>query len=127
MTRQWDSLGYQGRNFVATGPHAHELTELNARPAKEPIRIYAGLQSADSTEGRVAVVLSELQRTHAFDRKVLVIIPTTGTGWSIRWLHGPSNRCTTATPRWSRCSTRNCPAGFRFSPTSRRLWTPARR
>src|SRR6201998_3463655 len=78
---QWDTLGYQGRNFVATGPHAHELTELHGRPAKEPIRIYAGLQTADSTEGRVAVVLSELQRTHAFDRKLLVIIPTTGTGW----------------------------------------------
>ena len=40
----WDTLGFQGRNFVATGPHADELTELNGRPAKEPIRIYAGLQ-----------------------------------------------------------------------------------
>jgi uncharacterized membrane protein len=77
----WDTLGYQGRNFVATGPHADELTELNGRPAKEPIRIYAGLATADTTEGRLAVLLSELQRTHAFDRKLLVIIPTTGTGW----------------------------------------------
>ncbi|TDO14222.1 putative membrane protein [Mycobacterium sp. BK086] len=77
----WDTLGFQGRNFVATGPHAPELTELNRRPAKEPIRIYAGLETADTTEGRVAVLLSELQRTKAFERKVLVIIPTTGTGW----------------------------------------------
>ena len=78
---QWDSLGYQGRNFVATGPHANELTELNGHPAKEPIRIYTGLQSADTMTGRLAVLLSELQRTRAFDRKLLVIIPTTGTGW----------------------------------------------
>ncbi|EHB57921.1 Uncharacterized conserved protein UCP007542 [Mycolicibacterium rhodesiae JS60] len=77
----WDTLGFQGRNFVATGPHAAELTELNGRPAKEPIRIYAGLETADTTEGRLAVLLSELQRTKAFERKVLVIIPTTGTGW----------------------------------------------
>jgi uncharacterized membrane protein len=77
----WDSLGFQGRNFVGTGPGAVELTELNGRPAKEPIRIYAGLQSASSTEARVAVLLSELQRTRAFDRRLLVIIPTTGTGW----------------------------------------------
>ncbi|MCX2928817.1 alpha/beta-hydrolase family protein [Mycobacterium sp. CVI_P3] len=77
----WDTLGFQGRNFVASGPHAAELTELNGRPAKEPIRIYAGLETADTTEGRLAVLLSELQRTKAFDRKVLVIIPTTGTGW----------------------------------------------
>ena len=77
----WDSLGFQGRNFIGTGPHAADLTELNGRPAKEPIRIYAGLQSGSTTEERVALVLSELQRTRAFDRKLLVIIPTTGTGW----------------------------------------------
>jgi uncharacterized membrane protein len=27
------------------------------------------------------LLLSELERTHAFDREVLVIVPTTGTGW----------------------------------------------
>lgn len=77
----WESLGFQGRNFVGTGPRAADLTELNGTPAREPIRIYAGLQTAATTEARVAVLLSELQRTRAFDRKVLVIIPTTGTGW----------------------------------------------
>lgn len=77
----WDSLGFQGRNFTGTGPDAEELAALNGRPAKEPIRIYAGLQTATTVEARVAVLLSELQRTRAFDRKLLVIIPTTGTGW----------------------------------------------
>lgn len=77
----WQTLGFQGRNFVATGPRADELTALNGRPAKQPIRIYAGLQSADTTAGRVALLLSELQRTRAYERSVLVIIPTTGTGW----------------------------------------------
>jgi len=77
----WGTLGYQGRNFVATGPHAAELTKLNRRPAKEPIRVYAGLQTADTDEGRMDVVVRELERTGAFDRKLLVLIPTTGTGW----------------------------------------------
>lgn len=77
----WDTLGFQGRNFVATGPDAADLTGLSGRPAREPIRIYAGLQSGQSTESRVAVLLSELQRTRAFERRLLVIIPTTGTGW----------------------------------------------
>ncbi|OBF16221.1 alpha/beta hydrolase [Mycobacterium sp. ACS4331] len=77
----WDTLGYQGRNFVATGPSAEELTRINGRPAKEPIRVYAGLQTADTDEGRLAVLLSELERTHAFERKALIIVPTTGTGW----------------------------------------------
>jgi uncharacterized membrane protein len=77
----WESLGYQGRNFVATGPHAAELARLNGRPAKEPIRVYAGLHTAPDDQGRLAVLLGELERTGAFSRKVLVIAPTTGTGW----------------------------------------------
>jgi uncharacterized membrane protein len=77
----WDSLGYQGRNFVATGPHAAELSRLNGRSAKEPIRVYAGLHTAPDDQGRLAVLLGELERTGAFTRKLLVIAPTTGTGW----------------------------------------------
>jgi uncharacterized membrane protein len=77
----WDTLGYQGRNFVATGPHADELTRLNGGPAREPIRVYAGLQTADTDQARMDVLVRELERTHAFDRKLLVLIPTTGTGW----------------------------------------------
>ncbi|AIY45091.1 alpha/beta hydrolase [Mycolicibacterium fortuitum] len=77
----WDSLGFQGRNFVATGPRAAELEEVNGAPAKEPIRVYAGLHTGDTDDQRIAVLLSELERTHAFDRKLLVIVPTTGTGW----------------------------------------------
>ena len=77
----WDSLGYQGRSFVATGPGADELTRINGKPAKEPIRVYVGLQSADTDEARMALLLSELERTGAFEREVLVIAPTTGTGW----------------------------------------------
>jgi uncharacterized membrane protein len=77
----WETLGFQGRNFVATGPHADELERVNGSPANEPIRVYAGLQTADTDEQRMAVVLSELERTGAFDREVLAIIPTTGTGW----------------------------------------------
>ena len=77
----WETLGFQGRNFVATGPHVDELTRLNGRPAKEPIRAYVGLNTADDDESRMAVLLSELERTGAFNRKLLVIVPTTGTGW----------------------------------------------
>jgi uncharacterized membrane protein len=77
----WDTLGFQGRNFVATGPHADELTRINGRPAKEPVRVYVGLNTADTDQSRIAVLMSELERTGAFTRKVLVIVPTTGTGW----------------------------------------------
>ncbi|HEX2402398.1 MAG TPA: alpha/beta-hydrolase N-terminal domain-containing protein, partial [Mycobacterium sp.] len=41
----WETLGFQGRNFVSTGPHADDLTRLNGRPAKEPVRVYVGLNT----------------------------------------------------------------------------------
>jgi uncharacterized membrane protein len=54
---------------------------LTGRPAKEPIRVYAGLETAGDTDARMRVIVDELERTGAFDRKTLVVIPTTGTGW----------------------------------------------
>ncbi len=74
----WASRAVTSSAPVRTPPTSPSST---GAPAKEPIRIYAGLETADTTEGRVATLLSELQRTKAFERKVLVIIPTTGTGW----------------------------------------------
>lgn len=77
----WASLGSQGRSFVAGGVHAAELTRINGRPAREPIRVYAGLHSAADDRARMQLLIDELERTHAFDRRVLVVVPTTGTGW----------------------------------------------
>ncbi|MFF0814809.1 alpha/beta hydrolase [Rhodococcus sp. NPDC003318] len=77
----WETLGYEGRDFVYRGLHANELTEYNGAPAKEPIRVYAGLGTADDTDARLDVIIRELERTGAFGRKALVVIPTTGTGW----------------------------------------------
>lgn len=77
----WATLGSQGRSFVAGGVHAAELTLINGRPAREPIRVYAGLHSAGDDQARMQLLLDELDRTRAFDRRVLVVVPTTGTGW----------------------------------------------
>ena len=77
----WDTLGRQGRSFVATGPTIDDLNELHGSGAIEPIRVYAGLKSADSVEGRAQLVLDELVRTNAFDREVLIVATTTGTGF----------------------------------------------
>ncbi|GAA2745778.1 alpha/beta-hydrolase family protein [Terrabacter aerolatus] len=77
----WELLGRQGRYFVGGGPTVAELDAANGGGAKEPIRVYAGLRSADTVQGRADLVLAELKRTGAFDRKVLVIATTTGTGF----------------------------------------------
>jgi uncharacterized membrane protein len=77
----WDSLGLQGRNFVGQGPTPAQLAAFSGRPALEPVRAYAGLASAGSVDQRAALAVRDLERAGGFDRKVLVIVTTTGTGW----------------------------------------------
>ena len=77
----WESLGRKGRTFVATGPTVEELNAYHGGGAVEPIRVYAGLKSARTPAARAELVLEELQRTGAFEREVLVVATTTGTGF----------------------------------------------
>ncbi|MGY1807914.1 alpha/beta hydrolase [Blastococcus sp. SYSU D00669] len=77
----WEELGLQGRNFVGTGPTPEELQAFSGRPALQPVRAYAGLASAEDVEDRAALAVRDLERAGGFDRAVLVVISTTGTGW----------------------------------------------
>lgn len=77
----WDTLGREGRNFVAGGPSAQQISTVTGRPALTPIRVYAGRTSADSVDGIAEQVIAELHRTRAFERKVLAVVTTTGRGW----------------------------------------------
>ena len=77
----WDTLGRQGRDFVGRGPNRQQLTAFAGRPATEPIRVYAGLDSARTVQDRVRLVLKEMDRTGAFDRSVVAVVIPTGTGW----------------------------------------------
>jgi uncharacterized membrane protein len=77
----WSTLGRQGKTFVAGGPTPTMITRFTGKPAMEPIRVYAGLQSAPTIAAESALAVRELERTGAFRRKVLVVATTTGTGW----------------------------------------------
>lgn len=77
----WDSLGNQGRTFIGGGPDSAELRAFSGQAPKEPIRIYAGLDSAPTARERAELVVRELRRTGGFDRAVLCLVTTTGTGW----------------------------------------------
>ena len=41
----WDTLGWQGRNFIGKGPSVSDIEKFTGQPAMEPIRVYAGLAS----------------------------------------------------------------------------------
>ena len=77
----WSSLGRQGRNFVAKGPTTTQIQDFTHQPAMEPIRTYAGLESAGTSEERAALAVKDLERAGGFQRKYLVVFTTTGSGW----------------------------------------------
>lgn len=79
----WESLGRQGRSFVASGPTVEELNAFQGGGAMQPIRIYAGLKSADTLQQRADLVLEDLKRAGAFERDLLVVATTTGTGFLV--------------------------------------------
>jgi uncharacterized membrane protein len=77
----WSSLGHQGRIFVGGGPSTAQLSAFNAAPAVEPIRAYAGLNSAEGIKATAELAARELERTGGLNRKVVAVATTTGTGW----------------------------------------------
>lgn len=78
---KWKELGRMGRRFIASGPTAVEISAITGRPAKQPVRVYVGLGSGDTTQARARLALDELKRQHGFERKLLIVITPTGTGW----------------------------------------------
>lgn len=77
----WVHLGKDGRQFVASGPSAEKIRTFTGKPAKQPIRVYAGLDNADGRDAQINLVIRELERTGAFERKFLMVTVPTGSGW----------------------------------------------
>lgn len=77
----WDSLGKQGRRFTGMGPTTAQLQSFNGKTPTPPIRVYVGYDTVAGIKERAALAVKELERTHAFERSVLVVITPTGTGW----------------------------------------------
>lgn len=80
----WDDLGYQGRTFTGAATTVEDIAAFypeEREAIKPPIRVYAGLKSAESVEERAQLVVDELVRTNAQDRSLLMLVASTGTGW----------------------------------------------
>ncbi|MAT72142.1 MAG: hypothetical protein CMJ58_21760 [Planctomycetaceae bacterium] len=91
----WNVIGRQGKSFVAGGPTQDDISEFWGRDVPRPLRVYAGLDAAPTTESRAQIVLDELQRVGGFDRRVLIVATPTGTGWldpgavdTVEFIHG---------------------------------------
>jgi uncharacterized membrane protein len=77
----WDDLGREGRKFTGRGPTVDEISAVTGRESLEPIRVYAGMAAADSVEDRAALAVRDLVRAGGFERRNLLVVTTTGTGW----------------------------------------------
>lgn len=81
----WESIGRQGKHFISLGPSESDLIdfwgEANKASIQTPIRVYAGIDTAETPEQRAAIALDELIRVGGFERSLLVVATPTGTGW----------------------------------------------
>ncbi|MBX3414292.1 MAG: alpha/beta-hydrolase family protein [Pirellulales bacterium] len=90
----WDTIGLQGKRFIAAGPTQQSIREFWGQEAKQPLRVYVGMRTAEEMEERADLALEELKRIGGFDRSLLIVATPTGTGWldpgavdTIEYLH----------------------------------------
>ncbi len=79
------TLGYEGQMFVTSGPSPEQIAAATGEPAIEPIRAYAGRHANEPLDEVADRVVAELRRTGAFDRSVIAVLTSTGTGWVDDW------------------------------------------
>ena len=78
----FDTLSREGRRFVNMALTREEIADVMGVPAvADPIRLFVGLDSAAELEDRVDLLMDELVRTGAFERKVLCFASPTGSGY----------------------------------------------
>ena len=103
----WESVGGQGRVFLGRGPSRLDIAQVCGGEAMEPIRVYSGMPTGGSgIEQAAATVVAELHRTGAFDRAVILIAASTGSGWVDEWQVQPlefltRGNCATASLQYS--------------------------
>ncbi len=77
----YDTLARDGRRFVWFRTPAEQISTVDGQ-AGEPVRVYIGLESADTPEQRVELAMRELERLGAFDRGTLLIMSPAGSGYA---------------------------------------------
>jgi uncharacterized membrane protein len=70
-----------GKQFIAGGPTKQQISQFWGNDALQPLRVYVGLDAAETPQERAELALRELIRVGGFDRKLLVVATPTGTGW----------------------------------------------
>ncbi len=77
----WETLSREGRRFVNMALTTGEIEAVTGKEGIAPIRAFVGLDSADTVDSRVWLMMNELERLGAFERSVICLCSPTGTGY----------------------------------------------
>ncbi len=76
-------LGREGARFVGTGTTGEDVAYVTGQKRIcAPIRVFVGVDAADTIEQRVGLAIAELRRTGAFERTCVVVQSPAGTGYA---------------------------------------------
>ncbi|WP_199546736.1 alpha/beta-hydrolase family protein [Streptomyces sp. N35] len=84
---EWDDLGFQGRNFTGSVLSGRQISQFTKEPAQEPVRVYISSSAPEAFDdeepfrAQAELAVRELRRTGGFEREILTIAGTTGSGW----------------------------------------------
>ena len=78
----FETLGLQGRRLVSVATPLSDIEVVMGEEArKEPVRVFIGVDSAQSLDERVELAIQELRRTGGFDRSTIIAASPAGTGY----------------------------------------------
>ena len=77
----WTDQSRESARWLSMTLTADVISEVIGEPAQQPIRVYSPLNSAVTAQERVALLLAEIDRTHALDRSAFAIFSPTGSGY----------------------------------------------
>jgi hypothetical protein len=78
----YNTLGLQGRRLVSVATTSKDIETVMGDPArKEPVRVFIGIESAESIDERVELAIQELRRAGGFERSTIVAASPAGTGY----------------------------------------------
>ncbi|HPJ18393.1 MAG TPA: alpha/beta-hydrolase family protein [Actinomycetota bacterium] len=77
----WEKQSREASRWLREVLRPGQITEIMQEPAKQPIRVYASLASAQTEAERADLLLAEIDRTGALDRSVFALFSPTGSGY----------------------------------------------
>jgi len=78
----WTRMTREGARWLSMALTPEGINSvMGISDARQPIRVYSSVELADTEAGRAQILLDEIDRTGALDRKVFALFSATGSGY----------------------------------------------